>query len=179
MIGLARAVTVSTPDHTHAVAAMMAMKLGKHVRIQKPLARTLWEVRQLEEAARRYKVATQMGNQGHSSSSRRLLVEALDLAVFVNDEREVRLAPPEGPQLIGERAHVRHEPRLARDLHDVDALRTAAAAQRSSISPPGAPSSCEIKHTSPPRNTIASASSTTGSSSSCAAFPIRTRSSSS
>ncbi|HEX2647527.1 MAG TPA: Gfo/Idh/MocA family oxidoreductase, partial [Candidatus Dormibacteraeota bacterium] len=43
------AVTVSTPDHTHAVAGMLAMKLGKHTRIQKPLARTLWEVRQLAE----------------------------------------------------------------------------------------------------------------------------------
>src|SRR6266480_7781839 len=52
------AVTVSTPDHTHTVAGMLAMKLGKHTRIQKPLARTLWEVKQLEDAARRYKVQT-------------------------------------------------------------------------------------------------------------------------
>jgi len=57
------AVTVSTPDHSHTIAGMMAMKLGKHTRIQKPLARTLWEVKQLEDAARRYKVATQMGTR--------------------------------------------------------------------------------------------------------------------
>src|SRR5213075_1927467 len=58
------AVTVSTPDHIHTVAGMAAMKLGKHTRIQKPLARTLWEVKQLEDMARKSKVATQMGNQG-------------------------------------------------------------------------------------------------------------------
>src|SRR5207244_9003518 len=58
------AVTVSTPDHVHAVAGMMAMKLGKHTRIQKPLARTLWEVRQLVETARKTKVATELGNEG-------------------------------------------------------------------------------------------------------------------
>jgi predicted dehydrogenase len=55
------AVTVSTPDHTHTVAGMMAMKLGKHTRIQKPLARTLWEVKQLEDAARKYKFRRKWG----------------------------------------------------------------------------------------------------------------------
>src|SRR5437764_9681390 len=67
--------TVSTPDHVHAVAGMMAMKLGKHTRIQKPLARTLWEVRQLVETARKTKVATQMGNQGHANEGTRQIRE--------------------------------------------------------------------------------------------------------
>jgi predicted dehydrogenase len=60
------AVIVATPDHTHAVVAMAAMQLGKHVYVQKPLTRTVSEARALTEAARKYKVVTQMGNQGHS-----------------------------------------------------------------------------------------------------------------
>ena len=59
------AVIVATPDHTHAIASMMAIKLGKGVYCQKPLTRTVYEARMLTEAAREMKVATQMGNQGH------------------------------------------------------------------------------------------------------------------
>ncbi len=69
------AVTVSTPDHTHAVAAMMAIKLKKHVFVQKPLTHTIYEARQLAEAAKKYKVVTQMGNQGHSMEGARLVNE--------------------------------------------------------------------------------------------------------
>jgi predicted dehydrogenase len=69
------AVIVATPDHTHAVVAMAAMKLGKHVYVQKPLTRTVYESRMLTEAARKYKVATQMGNQGHSKEGCRLTKE--------------------------------------------------------------------------------------------------------
>jgi len=58
------AVVIATPDHVHAVVAMAAMQRGKHVYVQKPLTRTVWEARMLTEAARKYKVATQMGNQG-------------------------------------------------------------------------------------------------------------------
>jgi predicted dehydrogenase len=58
------AVTVSTPDHTHAVASAMAMRLGKHCFTQKPLTHSLYEARRLGEIAREMKVATQMGNQG-------------------------------------------------------------------------------------------------------------------
>ncbi len=69
------AVIVATPDHTHAVVGMMAIKLGKHVYIQKPMAHSVGEVRKLTEAARQYKVASQMGNQGHSSEGVRLICE--------------------------------------------------------------------------------------------------------
>jgi len=68
-------VVVATPDHTHAVVAMAAMQLGKHVYVQKPLTRTVSEARALTEAARRYKVVTQMGNQGHSGEGVRLMEE--------------------------------------------------------------------------------------------------------
>jgi predicted dehydrogenase len=69
------AIIVATPDHTHAVVAMAAMQLGKHVYVQKPLTRTISEARALTEAARRYKVVTQMGNQGHSGEGVRLVEE--------------------------------------------------------------------------------------------------------
>ena len=69
------AVLVATPDHTHAVIAMAAMQLGKHVYVQKPLTRTISEARALTEAARKYKVVTQMGNQGHSEEGLRLMQE--------------------------------------------------------------------------------------------------------
>jgi predicted dehydrogenase len=65
------AVTVSTPDHTHAVAAAAAMRLGKHCFVQKPLTHSLYEARRLGELARETKVATQMGNQGTASGSLR------------------------------------------------------------------------------------------------------------
>ncbi len=60
------AITVSTPDHTHAVIAMAAIKSGKHVYVQKPLTHSIYEARMLTEAANKYKVVTQMGNQGAS-----------------------------------------------------------------------------------------------------------------
>ena len=69
------AVTISTPDHVHAVAAMMAMKMGKHVYVQKPLSHTVQEARKLSETARAMKVATQMGNQGHAGEGARLINE--------------------------------------------------------------------------------------------------------
>ncbi len=69
------AVVVATPDHTHAVAAMAAIKNGKHVYVEKPLTYTVHEARQLTLAARAAKVATQMGNQGHATESIRRLCE--------------------------------------------------------------------------------------------------------
>lgn len=69
------AVIVGTPDHTHAVAAIEVMQRGKHLYCQKPLAHSLYEVRELTKAARKYKLATQLGNQGHSDEHIRLFCE--------------------------------------------------------------------------------------------------------
>ena len=82
------AVVIATPDHTHAVITMAAMELGKHVFCQKPLTHTIYEARKITEAARRYGVQTQMGNQGHSDESIRLLKEWLD-AGAIGDVRKV------------------------------------------------------------------------------------------
>jgi predicted dehydrogenase len=71
------AVFVCIPDHHHATAAMIAMKLGKAVYVEKPLAHSIGECRILAEAAKKYKVITQMGNQGHSREGIRVLCEYL------------------------------------------------------------------------------------------------------
>nr|MBP9903147.1 Gfo/Idh/MocA family oxidoreductase [Verrucomicrobiota bacterium] len=68
-------VVIGTPDHTHAVIAMEAMRRGKHVYCEKPLAHSVHEVRALMAAANKYKVVTQLGNQGHSSDTIRRLCE--------------------------------------------------------------------------------------------------------
>ena len=69
------AVVVATPDHTHAVIAMAAIRRSKHVYCEKPLAHSIDEVRKLTEAAREAKVATQLGNQGQASEGTRLVCE--------------------------------------------------------------------------------------------------------
>ena len=68
-------VLVGTPDHTHAVAAMAAMHHGKHVYCEKPLAHCVAEVRAMRETARKQKLITQVGNQGHSFDSIRMFCE--------------------------------------------------------------------------------------------------------
>jgi predicted dehydrogenase len=65
------AVTVTTPDHNHAVISAMAMRMGKHCFTQKPLTHDLYEARHLAELARKMKVATQMGNQGTANNGAR------------------------------------------------------------------------------------------------------------
>ncbi len=69
------AVAVSTPDHTHAIACMDAIRRRKHVFCEKPLAHSIYEIRQLVKAARKHKVVTQLGNQGHSSNTIRMFCE--------------------------------------------------------------------------------------------------------
>ncbi|MGH7497172.1 MAG: Gfo/Idh/MocA family protein [bacterium] len=69
------AITVSTPDHTHAIIALTAMSMGKHVYLQKPLTCTVQEARLLAKVAKEMKVVTQMGNQGHASEEARLVNE--------------------------------------------------------------------------------------------------------
>ncbi len=76
------ACSISTPDHTHAVATLAAMQLGKHVYTQKPLTHNIYEARQLTEAARRYKVVTQMGNQGGSGDGVRKAKEMYDAGLI-------------------------------------------------------------------------------------------------
>lgn len=71
------AVCVATPDHTHTVAAVKALRMGKHCYCEKPLTRTIGEARLIGEEARKAKVATQMGNQGHSISEARRTVEVI------------------------------------------------------------------------------------------------------
>ena len=71
------AVTVSTPDHTHAVASVMAMRMKKHVYTQKPLTHSVFEARVMRETAKKYGVASQMGNQGTASNGLRRAVEFL------------------------------------------------------------------------------------------------------
>ncbi len=78
------AVVVATPDHTHAVIALAAMQLGKHVYVEKPLTHNIYEARLLTKAARQYKVVTQMGNQGSSMDGTRETQEILD-AGFIGD----------------------------------------------------------------------------------------------
>ncbi len=82
------AVVVSTPDHTHAVVAKTALELGKHVYCEKPLTHSIHEARVLADAARRHKLATQMGNAGHSSEGTRRVVEAIQ-AGAIGPVREV------------------------------------------------------------------------------------------
>ncbi|RZL15323.1 MAG: Gfo/Idh/MocA family oxidoreductase, partial [Pedobacter sp.] len=72
------AVSVSTPDHNHAIITYHAMQLGKHVYVQKPLTHDIYEARLLTDAAKKYKVVTQMGNQGASNDGTRLLSEWYD-----------------------------------------------------------------------------------------------------
>lgn len=82
------AVSVSTPDHNHAIQALAAMELGKHVYVQKPLAHDIWEARVLTKAATKYKVVTQMGNQGASGDGVRQMKEWID-AGYIGDLAEV------------------------------------------------------------------------------------------
>ncbi len=71
------AIDIATPDHMHAAIAAMAIKMGKHVYCQKPLTHDVYEARMLRDLARKYKVATQMGNQGSASDGLRRAVEVV------------------------------------------------------------------------------------------------------
>lgn len=84
------AITVSTPDHTHAAIAITAMNLGIHCYVQKPLVRTIWEAKRFGEVARENGVVTQMGNQGSSGSGHRRNVELLQQGV-IGDITEVHV----------------------------------------------------------------------------------------
>ncbi len=82
------AVTISTPDHNHAVIALWAMQRGKHVYVQKPLTHTVKEARILAKAAKKYNIVSQMGNQGHAGEGARLVNEWIADGA-IGDVREV------------------------------------------------------------------------------------------
>jgi predicted dehydrogenase len=84
------AVVVATPDHMHATIALAAMDLGKHVFVQKPLTWSVAEARQLSRRAIETKLATQMGNQGHSWDDARTAVEYV-WAGAIGDVREIHI----------------------------------------------------------------------------------------
>jgi predicted dehydrogenase len=83
-------VVIATPDHTHGMIAKAAMELGKHVYVEKPLTWSVHEARVLRETARRTKVVTQMGNQGHSSEGAALINEWIGAGV-IGPVREVHV----------------------------------------------------------------------------------------
>ena len=100
------AVIIATPDHIHAIAAMAAMKAGKHVYVQKPMTYTVEEARLLTKTAKEMKIASQMGNQGQSGEQIRLQAEWIR-AGAIGTVREVHLwtnrpgGPNGWPQGIG------------------------------------------------------------------------------
>jgi hypothetical protein len=103
------AVTVATPDNTHAIISSTAMRAGKHVLCEKPLTHDVAEARALRETARKSKVATQMGNQGTASEAFRRSVELIQAGVL-GEIREVLVwntgggpghrEPPKGEQPV-------------------------------------------------------------------------------
>ncbi|MBM4041915.1 MAG: Gfo/Idh/MocA family oxidoreductase, partial [Planctomycetes bacterium] len=103
------AVVVPTPDHTHAVISVAAMKAGKHVFTEKPLSRAVYEARVMRLTAEKQKVATQMGNQGSSSGQFRRGVELVQDGAL-GDIKEIyvwnagagtnRKEPPKGSQPV-------------------------------------------------------------------------------
>jgi predicted dehydrogenase len=84
------AVIVATPDHMHAHASIMAMRLGKHVYCEKPLTHSIYEARLMRETAQKHKVATQMGNQGTAANGLRRAVEIVQSGAL-GDVREVHI----------------------------------------------------------------------------------------
>ena len=76
------AVVVSTCEHTHAFATMLALRAGKHVYCEKPLTHNIWEARLVRETASKLKLATQMGNQGHASDNHRRVKELIQAGVI-------------------------------------------------------------------------------------------------
>src|SRR6266852_5020299 len=101
------AVIVATPDHHHAPASIMAMKLGKHVYCQKPLTHSVYEARMMREVAAKYKVATQMGNQGSAEDGLRRAVEVIQAgAIGLVREVHVWSNRPIWPQGIDRPAQV-------------------------------------------------------------------------
>lgn len=94
------ACTIGIPDHMHATVALNAMQRGKHVYVEKPLTRTVWEARLLRDAAAKYKVASQMGNQGYSHEAIRTTAEMIWSGV-IGDVTEVHASSTPGTHPTG------------------------------------------------------------------------------
>jgi predicted dehydrogenase len=112
------AVTVSTPDHTHAPASIMAMRLGKHVYCQKPLTHTVYEARLMRTLAEEKKLCTQMGNQGTAENGLRTAVEAVRAGV-IGQVKEVHVWTnrPIWPQAPGIMARPKDTPPVPKTLN--------------------------------------------------------------
>jgi len=112
------AVTVSTPDHTHAPASIMAMKMGKHVYCQKPLTHDVYEARMMKEIAAKHKVATQMGNQGTAENGLRQAVEIIQAGgIGPVSEAHVWTNRPIWPQAPGVVARPDDTPPVPKHVH--------------------------------------------------------------
>ncbi|HLY10188.1 MAG TPA: Gfo/Idh/MocA family oxidoreductase [Planctomycetota bacterium] len=111
-------VTVGVPDNHHACASIMAMKLGKGVYTQKPLTHDIYEARQMTEVAAKYKVATQMGNQGSAGGNLRESVEIVQSGL-IGDVKEVHLWTnrPIWPQSPNITARPKDTPPVPAHLH--------------------------------------------------------------
>ncbi len=94
------ACTIGVPDFMHATVALACMQQGKHVYVEKPLTRTPWEARLLQEAAVKYQVATQMGNQGFSHECNRVAAEIV-WSGEIGDVREVHISASPGTHPTG------------------------------------------------------------------------------
>lgn len=95
------ALTISTPDHTHAVIAHAAMQMGKHVYVQKPLTHNIYEARVLTDAAEKNKIVTQMGNQGASGAGVKQMIKWFNQGVIGTvDQVHVWTNRPVWPQGI-------------------------------------------------------------------------------
>lgn len=110
------AVVVSTPDHTHAVAAIDAMRRGKHIYCEKPLAHSIAEVRALRKTAADYGVITQLGNQGHSFDHIRLFCEWVwDGAI--GDVHTIHALRPSDYSRIDDLSKLNERPPVPETLH--------------------------------------------------------------
>src|SRR5215469_12037124 len=97
------ACTIGIPDFMHATVALACMERGKHVYLEKPLTRTVWESRLLQEAAIKYKVATQMGNQGFSHECNRVAAEII-WSGAIGDVTEAHISTTPGTHPTGMQA---------------------------------------------------------------------------
>jgi predicted dehydrogenase len=108
------AVTVSTTEHTHALASIMAMQRGKHVYCEKPLAHSVYEARMMRETCKQMKVATQMGTQIHATDNYRRVVELIQSGA-IGPVREAHVWVDQG--IVGPRSRPAETPPVPKNLH--------------------------------------------------------------